>query len=78
MLYAVGNIKKLSTTFIQIILTDSVVELVKTGPNKNCSRIPDCAETSTLNSHNSQLIIHNMIILAALERYGSLPVPRKI
>jgi len=78
MLYTVGKIKKLSTTFIQIILTDSVVELVKTGHNQNCSRIPDCTETSTLNSHNSQLITDNNIILAALERHESPLVLRKI
>ena len=46
--------------------------------NRNCSRIPDCAETSNLNSHNSQLIIDNTVTLAALERYESLLVPRKI
>jgi len=78
MLYTVLNIKELSTTFIWFILTDSVFELVKTGHNQNCSRIPDCAETSTLNSHNSQLITDNNVILEALERYESLLVPRKI
>jgi len=78
MLYTVGKIKKLSTTFIQIILIDSVFELVKTGPNQNCSRIPDCAETSTLNSHISQLITDNIIILEAMERYESLRIPTKI
>jgi hypothetical protein len=78
MLYTVGKIKELSTTFIWTILTDSVVELVKTEHNQNCSRIPDCAETSTLNSHNSQLITDNSVILEALERYESLLVPRKI
>jgi len=78
MLYTVGKIKKLSTTFIQIMLTDSVVELVKTGPNQNCSRIPDCVETSTLNSHISQLITDNIVILEALETYESLLVPRRI
>jgi len=76
--YTVGNIRKLSTTFIQIILTDSVVELVKTGPNQNCSRIPDCAETSNLNSHISQLITDNIVILEALERHEILIVLRKI
>jgi len=78
MLYSVGKIKKLSTTFIQIILTDSVAELVKTGPNQNCSRIPYCTETSNLNSHISQLITDNIVILEELERYESLRVPRKI
>jgi len=78
MLYTVGKIKELSTTFIRTILTDSVVELVKTGDNQNCSKIPDCAETSTLNSHNSQLITDNNVILQALEAYESLLVPRKI
>ena len=78
MLYTIGKINELSTTFIWTILTDSVVELVKTGHNQNCSRIPDCTETSTLNSHISQLITDNIVILEALERYESLLVPRKI
>jgi len=33
-LYTVGKLKKLSTTFIQTILTDSVVKLVETGHNQ--------------------------------------------
>jgi len=78
MLYTVGKIKKLSTTLIHIILKDSLVELVKTGPNQNSSRIPDYAETSTLNNHISQLITDINVILEALERYESLLVPRKI
>jgi len=78
MLYTVGKMKELSTTFIWTILTDSVVELVKTGHNQNCSRIPDCAEISSWNSHNSQLITDNNVILEALERYESPLVPRKI
>jgi len=78
MLYTVGKVKELSTTFIWTILTDSVVVLVKTGHNQNCSRIPDCAETSILNSYNSQLITDKGVTLAALERYESLLVPRNI
>jgi len=78
MLCTVGNIKELSTTFIWAILTDSVVELVKTGHNQNRSRIPDCTETSTLNSHTSQLITDNNVILEASEAYESLLVSRKI
>jgi len=76
--YTVGKIKKLSTTFICTILTDSIVKLIKTGYNQNCSRIPDCTETSTLNDHNSQIITDNKVILAALERYEGLLVPRKM
>jgi len=67
-LYTFGKIKNLPTTFIYTILTYSVVKLVKTGYNQNGSRIPDCAEASTLNSYISQTIMDNNVILAALER----------
>jgi len=59
------------------MLTDCKVKLIQTGHNQNCSRIPDCAETSTLNDHNSQIITDNKVILAALERYEVYLFPEK-
>ena len=43
----VANLKKLSTTFIQITFPDSVVKLLKNRTQPNLFQILDCAETST-------------------------------
>ena len=46
-LYMVGNIKKLSTTFIQITCPDYVVRLIIIRTQPKLFHIPNCAETST-------------------------------
>ena len=45
-LYRVGNLKKLYTTFIHTTSTDSVVMLSKNRSQPKLFHIPDCAETS--------------------------------
>jgi hypothetical protein len=52
-LYMVGNLIKLSTTFINNTFPDSNIQLVETKFNRNCSRIPDYAITSMWNRYIS-------------------------
>ena len=46
-LYMVGNLKKLSTTFIQTTCPDFVVSLLKNRTQLKLFQIPNCTETST-------------------------------
>ena len=43
-IYMVGNLKKLSTSLIQITCPDSIVRFNKNRTQPNCSRFLDCAE----------------------------------
>ena len=74
----VGNLKKFSTTFIQITCPDSIVRLLKNTIKPKLFQILDYAETLTWNSHISQTRSDIGVILEALERYLSLVIPIKI
>ena len=74
----VGKLKKLSTTFIQNTCPDSVIRLLKNMIQLKLFQIPDCVETSILNSYISQARSDIGVILEALERYLSLVIPIKI
>ena len=74
----VGNLKKLSTTFIQTTFSDSVVRLLKNTTQPNMSQIPDCTETLTWNSYISQTKSDIGVILESLEIYLSIVTPIKI
>ena len=74
----IGNIKKLSTTFIQITCPDSVIRLTKNRTQPKLFQIPYCTETSTSNSYISQTRSDIGVIPEALEIYLSLVIPIKI
>ena len=74
----VGNIKKLSTTFIQTTFPDYVVRLLKNMIQPKLFQILDCAETLIWNSHISQSRSDIGVILEESERYLSLVIPTKM
>ena len=74
----VGNIKKLSTPFIQTTCPDFVFSLLKNRTQPKLFQISDCVETSTWNSYIYQTRSGMGVILEALEIYLSLLIPIKI
>ena len=76
-LYMVGKLKKLSTTFIQTTFPDSVISWLKNRTQPKLLEILDCVETSTWNSYISQTRSDIGVIPEALERYLSVVISRK-
>jgi hypothetical protein len=68
----VGNLMKLSTTFIQTPRSDSVVKLMKNKAQQKLFQIPDCAETLTCDNYISQTRSDKKVIPVAFERCLSL------
>ena len=74
----VGNLKKLSITFMQTTFPDSIVRLHKNRIQPKLFQIPNCVETLSWNSNISQTRSDIEVILDELERHLGLVIPIKI
>jgi hypothetical protein len=68
----VGNLMKLSTTFIQTPRSDSVVKLMKNKAQQKLFQIPDCAETLSCDNYISRTRADKKVIPVEFERCLSL------